>query len=117
MGDGGEVVGNMAAAGFETGSQPKVYAVFSMSSSSSYGHTGVVLGIQGDTAIVGHASCGRGNDGIGGAGNGTLSGNGSGFIGVGKLNRSGGAWYAGGVPTKFAYPPVDVAKIQSYIQE
>ncbi|MDB5165246.1 MAG: hypothetical protein JWM00_136 [Candidatus Saccharibacteria bacterium] len=116
MGNGVDVVSNLAASGVPTGSRPRVFSVFSMSSSSAEGHTGVVLGIHGNTAIVGHASCTRGQNGIGGKGDGTINGDGSGFIMTGTLNRSGGAWYASGVPVDFAYPKnIDTNKIQDYI--
>lgn len=114
MGNGVDVVNHMKAIGVPTGSAPKLFSVFSMTGSDSYGHTGVVLGIHGDTIIVGHASCGRGNDGIGGKGNGTLDGDGSGFILVGSISKKTG-FYASGWPTQFAYPKVDTNKVQDYI--
>jgi surface antigen len=112
MGDGKNVVSNMAAAGFKTGSKPKPYAIFSWSN-SGYGHTGVVLGIHGDTIIVGHASCTRGRNGISGRGDGTEGGGGSAFIMIGKLNSNSAFW--GTKPSGFAYPDVDVNKIQDYV--
>lgn len=42
----------------ETSSTPKPYSVFSMKTDAPEGHTGVVLGIQGDRAVIGEASCG-----------------------------------------------------------
>ena len=112
MGDGKDVVGNMMADGIPTGNQIRLFSIFSMGGGGGYGHTGVVLGIHGDTIIVGHASCG--NPGIG-EGDGTLEGGGSGFIKVGKITES-TAWYAGSIPTQFAYPRgLDTSKIQEYI--
>lgn len=42
----------------ETSSTPKPYSVFSMKTAAPEGHTGVVLGIKGDRAVIGEASCG-----------------------------------------------------------
>lgn len=47
----------------ETSGTPKPYSVFSMETSAPEGHTGVVLGIDGDTAIIGEASCGSNHAG------------------------------------------------------
>lgn len=115
MGDGRLVVSNLRAKGVPTGSVPKVGAIFSIGTSGT-GHTGVVLGIEGDTLIVGHASCSRGKAGKRGPGNGEMSGNGSGFIRIGSMDRSkGNPWYwASGKPT-FAYPEIDMAKIEQYL--
>ena len=56
-GDGAQVVGHMKNDGFETGTQPRPYAVFSWSN-SGYGHTGIVLKVNDDgTFIVGESSC------------------------------------------------------------
>jgi hypothetical protein len=41
-----------------TSGTPTPYSVFSESTADPAGHTGVVLGIQGDQAIIGEASCG-----------------------------------------------------------
>jgi len=114
MGNGVDVVNHLKDVGVPTGTKPKLYSIFSMGSSVSAGHTGVVLGIHGDTIIVGHASCTRGELGIGGEGNGTIDGDGSGFILVGSISKKTG-FYASGWPTQFAYPTADVNKIQDYI--
>lgn len=60
MGNGGEKVDTLLGLnpGAESGSTPKPFAVFQTSGSSSAGHTGVILGIQGDEVIIGEASCG-----------------------------------------------------------
>jgi len=68
-GNGEHVVGNLLSIGFEDGGHtPRVYSVFSETSSSnnSYGHTGVVLGINKDSdeIIIGEAGCGLGFDWI-----------------------------------------------------
>lgn len=56
--NGGEEAANMASAlGRSTSSSPSVYSVGSDWSTSD-GHTFVVLGIQGDQAIIGEAACG-----------------------------------------------------------
>ncbi len=57
-GNGGDVVDNMGASGnFKTGTEPRPYAVFSWKN-DSYGHTGIVLGVNDDgTFIVGESSC------------------------------------------------------------
>jgi hypothetical protein len=55
-GNGGEVVGTLAKWGFETGKEPRPYAIFSVPG-SPYGHTGVVLGLDGDEMIIGEANC------------------------------------------------------------
>jgi len=109
-GNGSDVVANLSAAGVPTGSEPQVYSVFSWDN-GGYGHTGVVLGIHGDTIIVGHASCsGRGT----GAGDGTSSGGGAGFIFIGKADDS-FVWF-GQVPTEFAYlENVDTDELTRYI--
>jgi hypothetical protein len=110
-GNGGEVVKNLGAAGVPTGSTPKVYAVFSWGGSTSVGHTGVILGIHGDTVIVGEASCSSG--GVG-AGDGITYGKGAAVIVTGKINDS--KPYFGRVPTEFAYPrDVNVEALQEYI--
>lgn len=112
MGNGEAVVGNLSKKGVPTGKTPRVYAVFSWDN-GGYGHTGVVLGVRGDTVIVGHASCGH--DGIG-KGDGTYAGGGSGFIKVGKISNS-SVWLGHDISgITFAYPRnVDTAKIQEYI--
>lgn len=57
--NGGEEAVNMAAMlGRATSSEPTVYSVGSDPSTSADGHTFVVLGIQGDEAIIGEAACG-----------------------------------------------------------
>ncbi|MFJ2662599.1 phage tail tip lysozyme [Arthrobacter koreensis] len=47
----------------ETSTTPTPYSVFSMRTSAPEGHTGVILGIQGDMAIIGEASCGSNHAG------------------------------------------------------
>lgn len=62
-GDGMDTARSIAhMTGKTTSKTPSVYSVFS-SGSSAPGHTGVVLGIQGDTLIIGeaHYCAGRGN--------------------------------------------------------
>ncbi|MGH3999889.1 MAG: phage tail tip lysozyme [Pseudonocardiaceae bacterium] len=62
-GDGMDTAGSIARmTGKTTSKTPSVYSVFS-SGSSAPGHTGVVLGVQGDTLIIGeaHYCAGRGN--------------------------------------------------------
>lgn len=110
-GDGSEVVGNLDGS-VPRGNVPKVFSVFSMGSTATNGHTGIVLGIHGDEIIVGHASCGSRGSGMG---DGTLEGGGAGFVRRGKIGDA-SAWYAGGVPTKFAYlRGVETSKIEGYI--
>ncbi|HMQ95611.1 MAG TPA: hypothetical protein PKD19_00145 [Candidatus Saccharibacteria bacterium] len=113
MGDGSEVVGFLKNRGVPTGKEPKVGAVFS--TTGSPGHTGIVLGIDGDNVIIGHASCNRGKDGQRGAGDGTESGNGSGFVLTGKRSSS-KPWWGGSVAKEFAYPEIDTAAIERYLQ-
>lgn len=109
-GNGNEVVDNLAAAGAKTGNQPRLYAVFSNGMSTEAGHTGVVLGIQGDKLIVGHASCSSPGTG---RGNGLQEGGGAGFVKVGTID-SGSLIYKD--KPIFAYPEnVDTKAIQSYI--
>lgn len=112
LGDGHAVVSTLASRGVPTGKTPRVGAVFSWSG-GQYGHTGVVLGIHGDTIIVGHASCGRGNNGMRGRGNGTEAGGGSGFIRVGKASET--KTWLGHLPDKFAYPQVDMSAVAKYV--
>ncbi len=118
MGDGSDVVANLAKKGVPTGTEPKVYSIFSTPATSGnpYGHTGVVLGIQGDTIIVGHASYGRSKDGVKGAGDGTSSGSGVAFIKVGTFNGTPNIWWDSGRPVTFAYPStVDTKSIETYL--
>lgn len=49
--------------GRETSNTPTPYSVFSMETGAPEGHTGVILGIQGDMAIIGEASCGSNHTG------------------------------------------------------
>lgn len=118
-GNGGQVVDNQVAAGAKSGTEPKVYAVFghstgvTMCGSQACGHTGIVLGIHGDTIIVGHASCSRQGRG---AGDGTINGSGSGYIMVAKLNDLNGAFH-GTQNLRFAYPDkVDTDKINDFLK-
>ena len=46
-----------------TSSVPTPYSVFSQKTGAPEGHTGVILGIQGDQAIIGEASCGSNHAG------------------------------------------------------
>lgn len=71
IGDGKDVVQKLTSGGynFTFGTSPRVYAIFSDSglhTSSSYGHTGVVLGIntEANEVIVGEAGCGSGEAGV-----------------------------------------------------
>ena len=110
MGNGKDVVQKLGESGVPTGNTPKPFAIFSWSNSTN-GHTGVILGINGDTAIIGEASCS--SVGIG-AGDGTTYDKGAAIIRVGKLNDP-SIWF-GKVPTEFAYPKnVNVSKIQDYV--
>lgn len=61
--NGNKVVNGMAAAnpGGKTGPEPQVFSIFS--GGSGFGHTGVVLGIEGENLIIGEASCNRGHAG------------------------------------------------------
>lgn len=65
MGYGYEKVRSLAAdnPGSQTGTMPQPFAVFSTGTTSP-GHTGIILGIHGDTAVIGEASCGAGRQGI-----------------------------------------------------
>lgn len=113
MGDGSDVVSNLAKKGVPTGTEPRVFAVFS--TPGNPGHTGVVLGIHGDTLIVGHASYGRSAYGVQGAGDGTSEGTGVAFIKVGTLDGQTNIWWGSGKPT-FAYPrTVDTKAIETYL--
>ncbi|MGY4541217.1 hypothetical protein ACVWY0_001126 [Arthrobacter sp. UYNi723] len=49
--------------GRETSTTPTAYSVFSMETGQPEGHTGIILGIQGDQAIIGEASCGSNHAG------------------------------------------------------
>ena len=49
--------------GKSTSSVPTAYSVFSQRTGAPEGHTGIVLGIQGDMAILGEASCGTNHEG------------------------------------------------------
>jgi hypothetical protein len=47
----------------ETSTTPTVYSVFSKPTGSPEGHTGIILGIDGDTVIIGEAACGTNHEG------------------------------------------------------
>lgn len=109
-GNGNDVVDRLAAAGATTGNEPRLYAVFSNGFGTSAGHTGIILGIQGDTLIVGHASCSHPGSG---RGDGTREGGGAGYVITGTIDA--GALLYTDQPL-FAYPSeVDVQAIQAYI--
>lgn len=68
-GNGGEKVDALAGTnpGARTGTSPQVFSIFQTSAdstNSSVGHTAIILGIHGDTAVIGEASCGAGYVGI-----------------------------------------------------
>jgi hypothetical protein len=110
-GNGVRIVSSLKAKGAKTGTVPKPFATFSHGAGSSAGHTGIVLGVHGDTVIVGQASCS--SPGIG-AGDGITQGLGSAVIVVGKKNDPRVYW--GAVPTEFAYPDkVDTQAIEKFI--
>lgn len=46
-----------------TSNVPAAYSVFSQKTSAPEGHTGIILGIEGDQAIIGEASCGTNHAG------------------------------------------------------
>jgi hypothetical protein len=63
-GNGIETAGSVARMNNrETSSTPAAYSVFSQPTGQPEGHTGVILGIQGDQAIIGEASCGTNHEG------------------------------------------------------
>lgn len=65
LGNGNEIVSSAAATcNIPTGSDPRPYAVFSTTGPTVNGHTGVILGVQGETLIVGEANYGKGMAGI-----------------------------------------------------
>lgn len=109
-GNGVNVVSRMRDSGVPTGTEPRVYAVFSWADGDA-GHTGVVLGIHGDTVIVGHASCSSSNTGMG---DGTKAGGGAGWAMTGSIADT-GPWL-GIMPAEFAYPEnVNTSLITEYI--
>lgn len=121
--NGYKVVSGLANHGVTTGSEPKLFATFSAEPTpfDGYGHTGIILGIQGDTLIIGQANCfdGRGQNGrpvSKGAGDGTREGRGSGFVMTGVITAN--VAYMGENPTGFAYPnTVDTAAILEFIEK
>lgn len=64
--NGGVYASSLASRGFQTGSVPRPYAIFSSSGTTSAGHTGVILGVNEEkgTVIIGEANCGLGINGI-----------------------------------------------------
>lgn len=64
-GDGRDKASKLALInpGAQEGDTPKVFAVFSRDS-GTYGHTGIILGIDGENVIIGEAACGGGYAGI-----------------------------------------------------
>ena len=114
-GNGDAIVGSLMAKGAKGGTEPRPFSTFSVSGTGGrYGvHTGIVLGIHGDTIITGHASCTLGNQGIGGEGDGSY-GSGSGYVVVTKLGDN--KAYGGAAPSGFAYPDkVDTEKIKEFL--
>lgn len=67
-GHGVSVAGNVIDRnpGVQSGTEPRPYAIFSTPSTSEYGHTGIILGVDTakQTVIVGEAGCGFGMDWI-----------------------------------------------------
>ena len=111
-GNGEAIVGTLRSKGADGGSTPKVFSTFSWSG-GTYGHTGIVLGIQGNEIIVGHASCSNPDRG---EGDGTYGGGGSGFVLTGTLDDNDAFW--GTEPSGFAYPgTVDTQAIQEFIDK
>lgn len=53
-GHGGQVVGRLKAKGVETGTEPRPFSVFSTNAigGSTFGHTGVVLGVLSDNQVI-----------------------------------------------------------------
>ena len=69
LGNGKDIVGNLISGNYgftDGGSTPRVYSIFSTGSSSGFGHTGVVLGINtnNNTIVIGEAACGSGVSGV-----------------------------------------------------
>jgi hypothetical protein len=111
-GNGNQVVNNLKSVAEGTGSEPKVFAVFSNGFSTEAGHTGIVLGIHGDKVVVGHASCSNSGSG---EGNGTKEGGGAGWAVEYNKSQLGGLYLYSDTP-QFAYlKNVDTSKIQEYI--
>lgn len=111
-GNGNQVVSRLQSKGAKTGSTPKPFAVFSNGLNTAAGHTGIILGIEGDKLIVGHASCSHPGTG---PGNGLKSGMGAGYIIVGTVDT--GALSYKDKPV-YAYPDeVDTNAILKYINE
>ena len=108
-GNGNDVVSKLASAGAQTGSEPRPFAVFSNGFGTAAGHTGIILGVQGDQLIVGHASCSSSGNG---RGDGTKAGGGAGWIEVGTISRT--LLYSD--PPTFAYPSeVDTQALEAYV--
>ena len=108
--NGTEIVSQLRSQGVSTGSEPKVFSVFSWDN-----HTGVILGYQNGEWIVGHASCqyDGGGEGTGGDGTAANKGGGSGFV----LKSSDiSTALLGKNATGYAYPNVDTAKISQYLE-
>jgi|GEM_PF-5547154 len=111
-GNGKDIVNNLS--GVQKGSTPQVFAVFSVTNSGTLcdgvpcGHTGIILGKEGNDWIVGHASCSSSGKGKGDG----VSKNGSGFV-IKSSNITTALW-AGGTAT-YAYPTIDTASISSYL--
>lgn len=108
-GNGNMVVTN-AIGKLKRGKEPKIWAVFSWDSADGNGHTGVILGKEGDEWIVGHAGCDRSGTG---KGDGTEAGGGAGVV-VKSSDINVAAW---GAPSGYAYPEeVDTDAIQKFIE-
>ena len=107
--NGGQVVARLERLDVPTGTEPRVWSVF-----SSGNHTGVILGYHDGQWIVGHAGCGRGHKGIAGPGDGTEGGGGSAF--VQQISSMDSLWSRGS-NLVFAYfdDRVDVDAISRYI--
>lgn len=65
MGDGLNKVDNLLGInpGAQSGDTPKPFAAF-QTGTGGFGHTGIILGINGSSVIIGEANCGQGDAGI-----------------------------------------------------
>ena len=100
----------------QTGTEPRPFSVFSISS-GTYGHTGVLVGIHDGKYILVQASCPRGQRGIRGKGDGTEEGGGSAWV-VTEVDDDPANWsgiYSNSTIT-FAYlTDIDTAKLKEFI--
>jgi hypothetical protein len=122
-GDGISTVDDLSGLGVKTGTEPKVWSVFS-GGNGHPGHTGVIVGHHGNNWIVIQASCsnvgGGKGDGTGGFSNNHHDSAGSAWaaeIPDLTINNYGASIGNGAINTRYAYLDVDAEKVKNYLDK